>query len=86
MDGHSLDYPGLVIFLAHRFKLPGFGCGVCAKQALSNSFLNERERFLGVPCFYFSSLSPEHGVPCFCLSSLSPEFGCYQLAFLSFDA
>jgi hypothetical protein len=49
------DYPGLVIFLAHRFELPGIGYGVCAKQAPSNSFLNERERLLGVPCFYFSN-------------------------------
>ena len=43
------------IRMAHRFELPGIGYGVCAKQAPSNSFLNERERLLGVPCFYFSN-------------------------------
>ncbi len=60
------------ISLAHRFKLPGIRCGVCAKQAPSNSFLNERERLLGIPRFYFSSLSP--------------ELCCYQPLFLSFNA
>jgi len=60
-----------LIFLAHRFKLPGIDCEV-AKQAPPNGFLNERERLLGVPCFYFSNLSL--------------ELCCYQPVFLSFDA